>query len=94
MNKLKLLRKQRDKTQKEIGDVIGVSFSYYAKIERGESELTENNIILLARYYNVTADYLLGLSEENYSEENELRALNNIRQEAEFLIRLRHNKKL
>jgi len=56
------LREDNDKTQKEIAQVLGTSQTMYARYERGANELPIRHLIALASYYNVSADYILGLS--------------------------------
>ncbi len=58
------LREDNDKTQKEIAAVLNTDQSYYSKYERGERPLPVEHIIALCRYYNVSADYILGLTDE------------------------------
>ncbi len=55
------LREDSDKTQSEIAEVIGTSQTMYARYERGANELPIHHLIKLCEYYNVSADYFLGL---------------------------------
>ena len=55
------LRENHDKTQKEIANILGTSQTMYARYERGANELPIRHLITLCRYYNVSADYILGL---------------------------------
>ena len=55
------LREDNDKTQQEIADVLGTSQTMYARYERGANELPIRHLILLCKFYNVSADYILGL---------------------------------
>ncbi len=55
------LREDNDKTQQEIADFLGTSQTMYARYERGANELPIRHLILLCQYYNVSADYILGL---------------------------------
>ncbi len=55
------LREDADKTQTEIAQVLGTSQTMYARYERGANELPIRHLILLCRYYRVSADYILGL---------------------------------
>lgn len=59
--RLKDLREDSDKSQEEIARVIGTSQSYYAQYENGKRAIPLERMILLARYYNVSLDYLAGL---------------------------------
>ena len=55
------LREDADKTQTEIAQMLGTSQTMYARYERGASELPLRHLSKLARYYHVSADYILGL---------------------------------
>jgi transcriptional regulator with XRE-family HTH domain len=63
------IREDKDLTQKEVADALGVLQQYYSKYEAGEYELPVRHVITLAKYYNVTADYLLGITDYQYSYE-------------------------
>ena len=56
------LREDADKTQKEIADILGTSQTMYARYERGANEMPLRHLMKLAQYYNVSLDYLCGLS--------------------------------
>lgn len=58
---IRALREDNDKTQAEIGELIGVPQSYYSKQELGLKPFKVEQIILLAKFYKVSADYILGL---------------------------------
>lgn len=55
------LREDHDKTQKEIADYLGTTQQVYSRYEKGENEMPIRHIISLCKYYNVSADYLLGI---------------------------------
>ena len=55
------LRKDRHLTQKEVAKAIGISQSVYSYYENGRAEPTANVIKKLCIFYQVSADYLLGL---------------------------------
>ena len=55
------LREDHDKTQKEIADYLGTTQQVYSLYEKGENEMPIRHIIYLCKYYNVSADYLLGI---------------------------------
>ena len=63
IQRLRNLREDNDKTQQQIADYLGTSQTMYARYERGANELPIHHLISLCRYYNVSADYLLGLSD-------------------------------
>lgn len=57
------IREDRDKTQVEIAAVLQISQTDYSKYERGVHMMGIDKYIKLARYYNVSLDYLAGLIE-------------------------------
>ena len=54
------LREDSDKTQKQIADLLNMQLTVYQRYERGERELPLWVAIKLANYYGVTLDYLVG----------------------------------
>ena len=64
VKRIRDLREDRDKTQREIAQVLGTSQTMYARYERGANELPIRHLIALCRYYHVSADYILGLKDE------------------------------
>ncbi len=61
--RLKDLREDRDFSQAQIAKVLGTTQPQYARYENGERELPMHHFITLAKYYNVSLDYLAGLSD-------------------------------
>lgn len=61
--KLKLLRKQKGVSQKMVAEAIGVTLSAYSNYEQGLREPSNQILINLCKYYEVSADYLLGLED-------------------------------
>ena len=57
------LREDHDKTQKEIASLLNMQITVYQRYERGERELPLWAAIKLADYYRVTLDYLVGRSD-------------------------------
>lgn len=57
------LREDNDKTQQEIADYLGTSQTMYARYERGANELPIRHLIKLAKYYHVSTDYILCLTQ-------------------------------
>ena len=62
---MKDLREEHDLTQQQVADILGTSQTMYARYERGANELPIHHLITLCRYYKVSADILLGLSQKN-----------------------------
>ncbi len=61
--RLKDLREDRDLTQEDIANVINTSQSYYAQYENGKRELPFSRAIEISKFYNVSLDYLAGLTD-------------------------------
>lgn len=64
MYRIRDLREDRDLSQSEIAKIIKTTQQQYSKIETGKSDICGEKIIRLAEFYNVSADYLLGLTDE------------------------------
>ncbi len=62
VKRIRDLREDHDKTQQEIADMLGTSQTMYARYERGANELPLRHLVKLCKYYGVSADYILGLS--------------------------------
>lgn len=64
IKRIRDLREDHDKTQQEIADILETSQTMYARYERGANELPIHHLITLCKYYKVSADYILGLSDK------------------------------
>lgn len=73
MNRLKEIREKRGKTQKEVADFLGRTVSTYANYESERRDMDTDTLLVLAEYFDVTTDYILGRAreEELKSKENE-----------------------
>ena len=63
VRRIRDLREDHDKTQKEIAEILGTSQTMYARYERSANELPIRHLITLSKYYNVSTDYILGLTD-------------------------------
>lgn len=63
ITRMRNLREDSDKTQKEVAAYLGTSQTMYARYERGANEMPTRHLIKLTQYYNVSMDYLCGLSD-------------------------------
>lgn len=62
--RLKYLRLEKELSQRQLAKLLNIN---YTSIQRWESEMRIPNaeaIVLLAKYFNVSADYLLGLTDD------------------------------
>ena len=62
--RLKELRLSANQTQRTMGGLLNCTTSNYQKIEYGEINIPVTSLIILADYFDVTTDYLLGRSDE------------------------------
>ena len=58
------LREDADLTQKQVADKLFLHLTQYRRYERGESEVPLNIAINIAKLYNVSLDYIAGLSND------------------------------
>ena len=65
--RLRHIREDRDLTQAEVGKVLQKSQQGYNHIEAGRAELKIDDLIRLCRFYNLSSDYLIGLSNTPHS---------------------------
>lgn len=63
MMRLKELRKERNLTQLRVAALVDITRGAYANIENGKREPDFRTICILADYFGVSADYLLGRSD-------------------------------
>ena len=59
-DRLKALRAEKGATQKNIAALLGINERNYRRYEAGDVDPTASNVSLLADYFGVTTDYLLG----------------------------------
>ena len=62
--RLRNLREDRDLTQAQVGKLIQKSQQGYNHIEAGRAELKIEDLAVLCKFYNVSADYFIGLIDE------------------------------
>ncbi len=58
------LREDRDLTQKEVAQMLGMSQTGYSKYETGENDIPTAILIRLADFYHTSTDYLLGRTDK------------------------------
>ncbi len=64
IKRMRDLREDFDYTQDYVAHVLGTSQTMYARYERGANELPIHHLLTLCKLYNVSADYLLGLTDK------------------------------
>lgn len=62
--RIRHVREDRDLTQAEIGRILQKSQQGYNHIEAGRAELKIEDLITLSKFYNLSADYLIGITDK------------------------------
>ena len=62
--RIRNLREDNDKTQKEISSILSCSQRVYSNYERGELDIPTEVLIKLSEYYDVSIDYILGCTDK------------------------------
>ena len=62
--RMRNLREDHDLTQKAVGEIINKSQQGYSHIEEGRAELKIDDLILLCKFYGVSSDYFIGLTDK------------------------------
>lgn len=79
--RLKELRKEKKLSQVEVANLLDMSKTGYAGYEQDTSKPPIDTLIFLAEFYNVSTDYLLGITDIKYNQDeinffNELKEKN------------------
>ena len=61
------LREDASMTQTDIAKILGTSQTMYARYERGASELPIRHLLTLCNFYQVSSDYILGITDQKKS---------------------------
>jgi transcriptional regulator with XRE-family HTH domain len=64
LHRLEDLRIDSDLTQSQVAEILHCKREVYRRYEKGIRELPLSYAIILAKYYSVSVDYLVGLSDE------------------------------
>lgn len=67
IRRMKDLREDSDYTQEYVAHFLGTSQTMYARYERGANELPIHHLLKICELYNVSSDYVLGLSDKKLS---------------------------
>lgn len=60
--RLRDLREDRDLSQQQVADFLGMKQPQYSRYERGLRDIPTDVLIRLAKLYNTSTDYILGLT--------------------------------
>ena len=62
--RIRALREDRDLTQTFVAELLRVGQKIYSDYELGRTRIPLDSVIILAKYYNVSMDYICGVSNE------------------------------
>ena len=62
--RMRNLREDRDLSQAQVGKLLNKSQQGYNHIETGRAELKIEDLAILCKYYNVSSDYMIGLTDD------------------------------
>ncbi len=62
--RLRNIREDQDLTQAELGKVLNKSQQGYNHIEAGRAELKIDDLVKLCKFYDLSADYIIGLTDK------------------------------
>ena len=62
--RIRELREDNDLTQKQVSQILNCSQQVYSNYELGQRDIPTDILIQLSSYYNVSADYILGIEAE------------------------------
>ena len=63
MYRIRELREDNDLSQATVAKVIKTTQQHYSKIENGKSDISGEKLILLSKFYKVSTDYILGITD-------------------------------
>lgn len=61
--RIRALREDKDKSQVEVAALLGVGQRTYCDYELGKTRIPVDSLMILAKFYNVSMDYICGLSD-------------------------------
>lgn len=61
---LRTIRKERGLSQAQVADLLETTQQQYSKYEKGTHEIPVRHVITLCKFYEITSDWLLGLTEK------------------------------
>jgi transcriptional regulator with XRE-family HTH domain len=64
IDRITSLREDNDYKQKDIAEILGIKQSAYSKYEKRRTKIQVEDLIKLCKLYNVSADYILGFTDE------------------------------
>ena len=64
LTRLAQIRYQRGLSQKQVAEALDMQQQQYCRYENGQNEIPVRHVITLCKFYGISADWLLGLKDE------------------------------
>lgn len=64
LRRLRDLREDHDLSQTQVAELLRIQQTVYSRYERGAQTIPLQHLVALAQYYNVSTDYMLGLTDD------------------------------
>ena len=68
--RIKDLREDNDLTQRELAEYLHIKQNTYSQYENGQRQLPIEVLVMLAKYYKTSTDYILGLTNKKEPYDN------------------------
>jgi repressor LexA len=78
MNRLKILREEKGLNKTELANMLNITAQSIGQYEQGKRDLSTDKLIMFAKFFGVTTDYILGFSDTRNSTSADLNNLLNI----------------
>lgn len=62
--RLRDIREDNDLTQTQVAEILSIQQTQYSRYERGAVQMSIDKYIVLAKYYNISLDYITGIIDE------------------------------
>lgn len=70
MNRLEYLRKEKELSQSDVGNILGITSQAVGLYERGKRDIPTECLLKLSSYFNVSVDYILGKTNSKVTNNN------------------------
>lgn len=64
IHNLRKIRKERGLSQSDVAEILDTTQQVYSRYENGANEIPVRHVITLCKFYGISSDWLLGLTEE------------------------------
>lgn len=73
--RIKELREDNDLTQRQLAEYLHIRQNTYSQYENGQRQIPIDALIAIAKFYNTSTDYILGLTSKKSHTKNKTRSI-------------------